>query len=539
METTVGTTPTEIVSTPTESGSTPTEIKTEMATATRIYNVPPHLLGRNMDNPLEDMIGSGRRIQKPRLGVRVPCRNLTSQIVSQDEIAQEIYERSARRGTVHDRPEGGDVFFTKKLTHRLAKRITPATNLPELSPGILGDKPQLPTNTDKCQLPVVEAKPADPAPMVSALRYKLDPEKEREIALKQLMELPTSKRKKRNVFEIKPKQQRQSNGVSPNQQVNKTPSTNQKSVMTPTTPNSGITSVHNINNNITEIQQIQEITPPPPEETIEIAGAIIPVTRNFKSPRRTYSLRKGLHINHDVESEVDITRAKSVPKEKSKDKSKKTPKEKTKEMPKEKSKETQKDKNRETSTKDKKEKDPTPTKASREIANLLGDEGAIKLLYDVETGASQNTKKRRFRTVDGKLKDLVLKTRLVKNAVMRLSSTPKRSPRRSAAPAVPLNYSDIKRRRSRDSPQPVLASISPPASPPEFAFRLGASRIIRRHSSSSSFSSRSGSPTVTKRSTIHGANVTDSEKGSAQYDQLVGNGTKTETKVFLFFKFIY
>lgn len=88
--------------------------------------IPPHLMGRDLNDPAQDMIGTGRRVQKPRLGVKVPYRNLTSQIVSQDEIAQEILERSLRKYSYSEVPEGGDVFFAMKLTHRLANKITPA-----------------------------------------------------------------------------------------------------------------------------------------------------------------------------------------------------------------------------------------------------------------------------------------------------------------------------------------------------------------------------------------------------------------------------
>lgn len=103
--------------------------------ATPTFAIPPHLMGRNVNNPTEDMIGSGRKLQKPRLGVRVPYRNLTSQIVTQDEIAQELLERSLKKHPVHDTPEGGDLFFTMKLTQRLANRLSPSA---AVSSGISG-----------------------------------------------------------------------------------------------------------------------------------------------------------------------------------------------------------------------------------------------------------------------------------------------------------------------------------------------------------------------------------------------------------------
>lgn len=74
----------------------PSETSSGATSATLTFHLPPHLLGRTVDNPSSD-IPPGRRTQKPRLGVRVPYRNLTSQIVTQNEIAQEIFERTAKK----------------------------------------------------------------------------------------------------------------------------------------------------------------------------------------------------------------------------------------------------------------------------------------------------------------------------------------------------------------------------------------------------------------------------------------------------------
>lgn len=89
----------------------------------RPAHIPPHLMGRDVKNPAQDVVGTNRRVQKPRLGVKVPYRNLTSQIVTQDEIAQEILERQMRKYPYSDLIEGGDVLFAMKLTHRLAHKI--------------------------------------------------------------------------------------------------------------------------------------------------------------------------------------------------------------------------------------------------------------------------------------------------------------------------------------------------------------------------------------------------------------------------------
>lgn len=229
--------------------------------ATPSFAIPPHLMGRNVDNPTEDMIGSGRKLQKPRLGVRVPYRNLTSQIVTQDEIAQELLERSLKKHPVHDTPEGGDLFFTMKLTQRLANRLSPSVAVSSSISGhdietIASKSGQFQQNADtNCILPpgytlvpestaipdhgellailegdtdpdwipdtnaptleegvkpvalVDSSRPPTLMEAGSSLDHisvhsgppKLDPLVEREMALKQLMELPIRSKKKKTV----------------------------------------------------------------------------------------------------------------------------------------------------------------------------------------------------------------------------------------------------------------------------------------------------------------------------------------------------
>lgn len=232
--------------------------------ATPTFSIPPHLMGRNVNNPTEDMIGSGRKLQKPRLGVRVPYRNLTSQIVTQDEIAQELLERSLRKHPVHDTPEGGDLFFTMKLTQRLANRLSPSvavssgisghdidaiagksgqfqqsadTNcilppgyplvpestaipdhgdllailegdadpdwIPDTNPSALEDVVKPVSVVDSSRPPtLIEAGSSLDQISVHTAPPKLDPLVEREMALKQLMELPIRTKKKKTVEAI-------------------------------------------------------------------------------------------------------------------------------------------------------------------------------------------------------------------------------------------------------------------------------------------------------------------------------------------------
>ncbi|XP_049810148.1 uncharacterized protein LOC126253090 [Schistocerca nitens] len=207
------------------------------------FSIPPHLMGRNIENPAEDLVTRGRKPQKPRLGVKVPYRNLTSQIVTQDELAQELLERSLKKYPVHDTPEGGDIFFAIKLTQRLANHIAPSsssssgataaqptdvlpkTDLSVKSGNIVSEKNSsaqeqkviaddkellaiLEGDVDPNWIPEIKATPqcqlqrTVPSTVPTNGNHfttppKLDPLLEKELALKQLMEFETTPRKKK------------------------------------------------------------------------------------------------------------------------------------------------------------------------------------------------------------------------------------------------------------------------------------------------------------------------------------------------------
>ncbi|KAF4524915.1 hypothetical protein B566_EDAN013664 [Ephemera danica] len=111
---------------------------------------------------------------------------------------------------------------------------------------------------------------------------------------------------------------------------------------------------------------------------------------------------------------------------------------------------------------------PKKRKQHRELDMLLGDEGAVNMIYEAEHGQKQQV------------------ARLVKNAVLRLSSS------------GPLPSRPRGRRKSTPPTSPPSVTPSEPRSPPQtfnFPPKLAEqSRIIRRHSSDSEFSSRSNSP---------------------------------------------
>lgn len=151
-----------------------------------------------------------------------------------------------------------------------------------------------------------------------------------------------------------------------------------------------------------------------------------------------------------------------------------------------------------------------PTRINRELEHLLGDEGAVNMLYSVEGHKRKGSK------------DLALKTRLVKTAVMRLSTTSQghmpvalraRRSMNVAEPPKLVKMSGNRKQRNHSS-ESLDAMRSPPyltpvegasqVFPPRQKLTADDSRIIRRHSSSSSYSSPSVSP---RRVSVEDANL--------------------------------
>ncbi|KAL1516889.1 hypothetical protein ABEB36_000726 [Hypothenemus hampei] len=81
-------------------------------------DIPLHILGHDVNKPIENSVNG--KTPKPRLGVKVPYRNLTSQIVSKAEIEKEIIERGKKK-----QEEKQDILFARQLTSRLAQKIAP------------------------------------------------------------------------------------------------------------------------------------------------------------------------------------------------------------------------------------------------------------------------------------------------------------------------------------------------------------------------------------------------------------------------------
>ena len=74
--------------------------------------------------------------------------------------------------------------------------------------------------------------------------------------------------------------------------------------------------------------------------------------------------------------------------------------------------------------------DKRQSRMMREINRLLGDEGAINMIYSVEQKRTPGSEPKRVMlpSVRRKKKDLLLKTKLVKSAVLRLTNTQTQTP---------------------------------------------------------------------------------------------------------------
>lgn len=84
--------------------------------------IPNHVLGRNVTHPNLEVTRNGRA-PKQRIGVKIPHRNLTSQIVTKQDITEVLLERQRTRNA--SRVYGQNTLFAKRLTKALANRIVP------------------------------------------------------------------------------------------------------------------------------------------------------------------------------------------------------------------------------------------------------------------------------------------------------------------------------------------------------------------------------------------------------------------------------
>ncbi|XP_046492414.1 uncharacterized protein [Neodiprion pinetum] len=174
---------------------------------------------------------SKKKQQPTRAGVKVLGRHLMSQIASKADVTEVIQERIKEKQKEIDLPQGGDILFVKKITQRLSSKLSGASTnalstkisfsepskmsseyYTKKSPAkdkIMDVAERIETADNRELLAILEGdvdpdwsnlkphtvvestKSSEPTPNTTSTPVKLDPYKERELALKQLLELPS------------------------------------------------------------------------------------------------------------------------------------------------------------------------------------------------------------------------------------------------------------------------------------------------------------------------------------------------------------
>lgn len=424
------------------------------------------------------MCSNGRVPPKPRLGVKIPYRNLTSQIVSKQEIEQVILDRA--RAKQQQPPAGGDLFFTKKLTQRLARKIIPeekkkAAEIEERRKRELELqeqklKEQQEASKAKSQqdnadlLAILEGDDADDISDVAEITEKPKDqlsgikEWEREIALKQLEQMPQRRRgrsagldypvvKKSSVSSAVIKQssipvlQKQNVEEKFKENVEKSEVSAEDVDIEPRFSTNSVVKTYTRKRKPTD-------TPSSLAKTVDVD---VSPKKQFKSEQKEQRVSIDLPPNAYVTKSSRVIKRKVIwdpdeaaspirsyktskteitPKQEKSGSPPKSPEKKPVKLPQKSSEEKQKT-SAEKVTPKKSEKDKVASskkpKRLTEVDRLLMDEGAVNMIYDVKATEDQNQvkqKKRNLSTIslDKAQRDLLNKTNEIKND-LQISST--------------------------------------------------------------------------------------------------------------------
>lgn len=188
-------------------------------------------LGKSVRSVTQDSVLSHRTVQCNTIPVKNRNRHLTSQIVSPAEVTEVLKERLREKQKIVEAPRGPDIFFVKKLTQRLSSKLAggSVSSMPALIPL---PHPTQPTtdnfnkkDTESISVQSTKEENSDNKELLAILEGdvdpdwsnlkpptlvdegkatvniehnelstppKLDPSVERELALKQLLELPVT-----------------------------------------------------------------------------------------------------------------------------------------------------------------------------------------------------------------------------------------------------------------------------------------------------------------------------------------------------------
>ncbi|XP_022187880.2 uncharacterized protein LOC111046606 [Nilaparvata lugens] len=506
------------------------------------FSIPPNLLGHDLSAPYseEDSSRSGKRLPKPRPGVKVPYRHLASTIVTPDEIAQEILERSWKKYNNYMSVDANNTVYPVQNVAQDQGSVVLQKSSEESSTNLVGGSGNSTIKDADELLSILEGneksmekKSKNSGAHTSPYKViKLYPDLERELALKQLSEFTTPSRKKKTptpgsklndkkrsmegkkvdkgkILTLKPggkqsevksrtkNEKKQTNAAGKrklNAEHNQRP---KKKKNVPTNTNGKADEESDVWEQLDT--QLATVT-----DTSTVDDTILPIDppmEDTKNVRKFFNKRKllkndsiagtsSVHVNGmdkcEENRDCDNNTTDPIPKNKKTSANKKSDSSSS---------------DKEGATDDSSAPVDIPvkkTRAMREIERLLGDEGAINMIYSVEqkrTPGNEPSRRGILPSTRRKKKDLLLKTKLVKNAVLRLSTSPSqglaktalRARRDSSTPSISEVKSPKHESLVGDALQPSSPFVSPSMSPE-------ASRIIRRHSSSSSYSSRSNSP---------------------------------------------
>lgn len=496
--------------------------------------IPQHIAGRDISSLTEETLPrSGKRMLKPRFGVKVPYIHMTSQIVTQDEIAKELFERFQQKYPI-TRVDKPDKLFSMKLTHRLANKISP--------------------------LKSPDGKSKDSTNISDKSSKKLNIKKE--LSSKKLEKTDTGKTSKSvENSQSKSSNSQLSNNVSKESiQDNDLQSDSQHIDQITNTlkslDQSADQSINNVsddkndekissNEELIAILEDFEVIDPADTNGNKVPEPSKPVVKKKIIRSTTRTKRSKPKLDPEIERQIALKQLQEVSRPKRFDShfAKRKAETEKKLLPKPDLGSAQKRKkpgdvpevkiaidqyiksytdkrqstvkleptsNDETASDNIEDVESEPktnevakARTMREINRLLGDEGAINMIYSLEKRRSpgNNNSKNILPSTRRKKKDLMLKTKLVKNAMLKMSSpassalTSNRLGRRSdvCTPSIsPENKCTRKTSLdSQGSDQSVkgLGNFSGRKTIP-----ADESKIIRKHSSSSEASSVGGSP---------------------------------------------
>jgi len=545
--------------------------------------IPQHIAGRDMASLSEETLPrSGKRMLKPRFGVKVPYIHMTSQIVTQDEIAKELFERFQQKYPI-TRVDKPDKVFSMKLSHRLSNNIS-GSKTPDGKSKDVNKNPKKLSNT-KNELSNKKSEKTDVDTNSKPTNSKPDPNNKPDV------KLPSSTQSIENnlsIIQSPDVQSQESNNISKESiEVNDSKHIEQITNTLQILDQSADQQVNNVSDdkNDEKISSNEELIAILEDfETIEADNSQLPdvpmaiplpvstpiPTTPPKPPvikkkiirSTTRTKRSKPKLDPELEKQIALKQLQEVSRPKRFDslyakrkieidkkllakndlssvlkRKKPTPDDvpevkiaidqyiksytdkrqsiiKVEPIPND---EVVSENTEEEMVPEIKTNNVVKARTMREINRLLGDEGAINMIYSLEKRRSpgNNNAKNILPSTRRKKKDLMLKTKLVKNAMLKMSSpataslSSNRLGRRSdvCTPSIsPENK--CTRKTSIDSQGSDQSSKCLGNFSGRKAIPADESKIIRKHSSSSEASSVGGSPILSVPETVPINNMT-------------------------------